>query len=368
MAMDKVQIFKNLKDAPRGLAEVDCFQNLVTELFFILHPNFKKDTLAAKKHLEKFISSNAAGEVWIHYTWTNKIFRCVPEDMYFRLRTARNRNVITEEEQLKYRNITVGIAGLSVGSKILEALVQSGGPKYVKIADLDTIELSNLNRIHATFLEIGKNKAEVAAKHVWEIDPFAQIKIWKEGIAKETIVDFMLGDPKLDVFVDEMDDLKLKILSRTICKREGIPVIMATDNGDSVILDIERFDFEKERPIFHGTLEGENFETSEIDFPTRLKLLTKIVQPKYLTERVQESLLEIGKTIGGIPQLGTTAALAGSAVSFAIRRIANKQTLPSGRYVISLEEKLVPNYNDTKMKRARAEKIQEFIDKLKSKQ
>jgi len=61
---------------------------------------------------------------------------------------------------------------------------------------------------------------------------------------------------------------------------------------------------------------------------------------------MQDSLLEIGRLIAAVPQLGSTASIAGSAIAFAARRIANNQEMPSGRYIFSLEEKLIPNYSD----------------------
>lgn len=359
--MEKVQIFHRYEDAPKGAQFIDKFNDIITELFFILHPTVRKGELKSQKPLEDFLAENSARCVWVYYPWANKVLRCPEENLYLKLRTARNRNAITTEEQARYRDLTVGIAGLSVGSKILSAIIQSGGPKNIKIADFDTLELSNLNRLDATFLDIGESKAEIAARRSWELDPFVQIAVWSSGLNAENIENFLLETPRLEVFIDEIDDLKLKIRARSFCQKEAIPVIMATDNGDTVILDIERFDIEKSRPLFHGALEGENLNEIQIDFPTWLRLSTKIVDPKYLTTRMQESLLEVGKTIAGIPQLGTTAAIAGSAVSFALRRIANNQELPSGRYLISLEEKLIPHYDDAKMRNERMKSTKKFV-------
>ena len=140
---------------------------------------------------------------------------------------------------------------------------------------------------------------------------------------------------------------------------------MATDNGDDVIIDIERFDLEEARPVFHGLVdEKKPEELNNLNYRTWLKLSTQIVSPNYLTEKMQDSLLEIGKTISAVPQLGTTASMAGAAISYAVRRIASHQNMPSGRYAIGLEEKLVPNFSSPDNVEKRAKKTNDFLNKF----
>ena len=93
----------------------------------------------------------------------------------------------------------------------------------------------------------------------------------------------------------------------------------------------------------------------------------QIIGPEYHTPRMQNSILELGKTIAGVPQLGPTASMAGTIIAYAIRRIANKQDLPSGKYWISLEEKLIPDYNTPAGKQKREKQTKDFIAKLTSK-
>jgi len=339
--MEKPRILKSREEAPKSAKLVDAYKVSLEGLFFINNPKFKSDTPGAREAMEKYLSKNNSPDALIYYPWHNLVVRTVDEETYFKMRTARNRNVITEEEQKNYRDIKVGVAGLSVGSAVLSALVMSGGPKIMKIADFDTVEISNLNRIRAKLKDVGSNKTHIAAREVWDLDPFADLYLWDAGVNEENLKEFITGAPSLNVFVDEMDNLALKIISRSICREFKIPVIMATDNGDNVILDVERFDLEAERPIFHGLIEDmKPEELKSLDFKKWLSLATRIVGPEYLTERMKQSLSEIGKTIPSVPQLGTTASIAGSAVAYAIRKIANSQTMPSGRYIIDFENKL----------------------------
>lgn len=278
-------------------------------------------------------SPRYSGGVWVYFPWHMQAFYMPPEDAYYQLRTSRNRNLVTTEEQFKFRNFKVGIAGLSVGSAILETLVASGGPKVLKIADPDIIEFTNLNRIKANLMDVGQNKAVVAARRVWEADPFAEIEILREGVNLDNLDSFVLG---LDLFIDETDDIKFKMLSRSTCRVHRIPVVMATDLGDGVMLDIERFDLEPSRPLFHGLVDIQPDELDKISKDDWKKLATKIIGSSNMPERLIKSLEEVGKTLEGVPQLGSTAALAGAAATYVVRQIACGYDMPSGRYMIDL--------------------------------
>ncbi len=346
MNIVKPVIYKSRDEAPNDAEILDTVPSSLKELFFIRNPKFKKTMPEAQEPLQKFLEENKNLEtVWIYYPWLNKIIHIVPEEIYFELRTARNHNIITKEEQKNYREARIGITGLSIGSNIISTLTFTGGPKSMRIADFDDIEISNLNRMRAGLPDVSKNKTLSLAKQIWEVDPFAELELWDKGVNKENLEEFIIGKKnngkKLDIFIEEMDSLELKILSRFICRERKIPVLMATDNGDNIILDIERYDAEMNLPILHGLIgdiKPEDFKT--MNYEEWLKLATKIVGYDNLTERMKESLKEIGKTLAGVPQLGSTASIGASAISLCIRKIANKENLSSGRYFVSLDNAL----------------------------
>lgn len=340
-SIEKPKIFQKRESAPASAREVDAFHGALEELFFVRNPQWKRGVPGADDALRAFLENNKINGVWVYFPWANVIVHSLPEDIYLELRTARNRNIITESEQASYRNQKIGVVGLSVGSAILRALVMSGGPKALKIADFDIVEVSNLNRINATLLDVGMDKTAVAAREIWELDPFADLYLYPSGVTKENLEGFIAGDPKLDVFIDEMDSVEMKAMARLVCRKNKIPVLMATDNGDNVLLDVERYDLEPERPIFHGLVgESEVLNAKNLNYQQWVELVTRIVDPKYLPKRMIESVSEIGKTVAAVPQLGPTAAVAGAAVAYAVRKIANNQPMPSGRYVIDLEKDL----------------------------
>ncbi len=347
---------------PSGATVLDVFERALRELFVVRNPQMPRRGRAAEKAWRDFFASHQNAAVWVYYPWRNLAVRTLPEELYFELRTARNRNLITEQEQRAFRDTVVGIAGLSVGSSVLSALVMSGGPKTVKVADPDVVEISNLNRIRARVSDVGTNKAVVAAREAWEVDPFAQIEVWDSGITERSLRAFILNNPRLAVFVDEMDNLALKALARIVCRAHRIPVLMATDNGDGALLDVERFDREPGYPLFHGAVDAREAKgVRRSNLRDWLRVAVKIIGPRHMTERHQGSLLEVGKTLAGAPQLGIGTIIAGAAASFAIRRIANRQPLRSGRYSVNLEEALVPAYHGLVQRKRRARHTKEFL-------
>lgn len=363
MSLEKPQrISKN--EFPPGAKIVDVFTPALKELFFIIKNKVSRDDPNLESIMSDFISKYGVNDSWIYYPWNNTVVHMPAEDIYFRLRTDRNQNLITYAEQERFRQIMIGIAGLSVGSGILKALVISGGPKKLRLADPDSIEVTNLNRINAKLIDVGMNKTDVSSREVWELDPFAEIDAWSQGLTSSNLHEFLTRDQKLDIFIDEMDNLALKIEARLICRKEKIPVMMATDNGDTVLLDVERFDQEPERQILNGQIGDLDLnDFSKIDKKEWVKLSTELIGPSYMTERLQRSILMVGNVLNAVPRLGATGYIAGAAISFAVRRIANGYIMPSGRYVISLEEKLIQGYlgQESIEKRQKATKIFEKI-------
>lgn len=92
--------------------------------------------------------------------------------------TTRNRGFVTEAEQAKLRDSQVFIPGVGgMGGAAFMALVRAGVGRFV-IADIDTFEVSNLNRqLFATLPEVGRPKAEVARDTALTINPEAQIEV-----------------------------------------------------------------------------------------------------------------------------------------------------------------------------------------------
>jgi hypothetical protein len=305
-------------------------------------PDFKEKFEAHFAALQKETELRQRGS-WVFYPWRSTLVHVLPEADFLAVRTARNKNLINKDEQEKFYNATVGIGGLSVGSSVALALALGGGAKHLKLADMDRLALSNTNRILTGVDDLGVLKVELAARKVYEINPYAQVEIFPEGLNQDNIDGFVGG---LDVMIDELDNLAVKYLIREQAKKHRVAVVMAADNGDNAVVDIERYDLDPNTPFFHGRM-GDDVSydmLANLDKFGIGKMITKHVGPENVTEKMQQSLLEMGKTIVSWPQLGGAALINGAAVAYCVRKIANGQPLEANRSLISLDEKLVPGY------------------------
>jgi hypothetical protein len=75
---------------------------------------------------------------------------------------------------------------------------------------------------------------------------------------------------------------------------------------------------------------------------------------------MQQSLLEMGKTIVSWPQLGGAAMLNGAAVAYCVRKILNGQPIIENRALVSMDEKLEPGYFDAEAVSHREEIAKKF--------
>lgn len=279
---------------------------------------------------------------WVYYPWRSILVHVLSEPDFFKVRTARNKNLITEAEQKRYYDAVIGVAGLSVGNSVALALIVQGAARKIKLADMDRLALSNTNRIRTGVDSLGALKVEVTARQIYELNPYAQIELFPEGITPENIEKFFEG---LDIVIDEIDNLAVKCLIRESAKRRKIAVVMAADNGDNGVVDVERYDLDPNTPFFHNRMGEVSYESlKSLDKFGIGKMITRLVGAENVTLRMQESLLEMGKTIVSWPQLGGAALLNGSAVAFVVRKILNNQPVENNRALISLDEKLIPNY------------------------
>lgn len=288
-------------------------------------------------------SSNLEHGNWVFFSWSSTLVHILPEEDFQLVRTARNKNLINTEEQDKFYNSTVGIGGLSVGSSVAFALVLQGGAKKIRLADMDRLALSNTNRILMGVDNLGVLKVEMAARRIYEINPYAIVELFPEGLNKNSIEKFFEG---LDIVIDELDNLAVKYLIREQAKKHRIAVVMAADNGDNAVVDVERYDLDENTPFFQGRMGEVTYEMlSNLDKFGIGKMITKHVGPENVTERMQQSLLEMGKTIVSWPQLGGAALINGAAVAYCVRKILNGQPIESNRALVSLDEKLFPGYD-----------------------
>ncbi|MBA8959616.1 molybdopterin/thiamine biosynthesis adenylyltransferase [Rhodococcus percolatus] len=271
--------------------------------------------------------------VWAYYSWRRTVVRLLGPAAFRLLRLDRNRNKVTAPEQERLRDVTVGIVGLSVGHAVALALTLEGACGGLRLADFDTLELSNLNRVPGTVLDLGVNKAVVAARRIAEIDPYVTVTLWEDGLDVESVAEFLDGT---DVVIDECDSLDVKVSLRREARRRGLPVLMAT--SDRGLLDVERFDLEPDRPIFHGVIGDVDVKSlAGLDSRDKIPLVLRILDASQLSATMAASLVEVDETISTWPQLGGEVLLGGAEVAAAVRRIVLGQPLASGRCRMDLD-------------------------------
>ena len=257
------------------------------------------------------------GSRWVYYPWRRAVVRLLAGRPFTALRLDRNRNKLTTAEQSRLRTLRVGVIGLSAGHTIAHVLAMEGLVGEIRLADFDTLELSNLNRVPASVLDLGVNKAVVAARRIAEIDPYLRVVVVPEGVNRENLASFLEG---LDVVVEECDSLDMKFLVREAARERRIPVIMET--SDRGVLDVERFDVDPDRPIFHGLLGDMDSERlAGLSLAEKAPFVIRLIGARDASARGAASLLEVGQTITGWPQLGSEITLGAATVAAAVRRL-----------------------------------------------
>ena len=158
----------------------------------------------------------------------------------------RTELLIKEEgiERLQSANILiVGLGG--VGSFAAEFLVRSGIGNLT-IVDGDTVDITNINRqLPALNSTIGKNKTDVVAERILDINPKLNLKKINEFLEPERMEE-ILTQEKFDYVLDCIDSLSPKLALIITCKRKKIKLVSAmgaggkTDPSKVMVRDISK--------------------------------------------------------------------------------------------------------------------------------
>lgn len=341
--------FKDYRTAQRLLKQkqnlifTDAFDNQIKELFLI-----KNHDYIGKPKIESFLTNdfkkhkklNSNKYRFFYYPWNNHLVKIINKEEYLILKTNRNKNLITEKEQKILRNLRVAVFGMSVGSNIAFILTQTGISNSIIIADFDTLDTTNMNRIISGVHQIGLAKVIIAARKIYEDNPYAKVKIMSKGI-NDVNLETLLKNKQIDCIIEEIDDIKMKIKTRILAKKYKVPVIMVTDNGDGIVLHIERYDLGYNK-IFNKDLSyWKSFTKKELT----KEEIGKIIMVDIVggINKVDPNMLKsvkrvINKELVSWPQLGSAALLGGVVATYAIKEIikGNKEKYKVKYYNISI--------------------------------
>jgi tRNA A37 threonylcarbamoyladenosine dehydratase len=141
--------------------------------------------------------------------------------------------VFTEAGLVKLQSAHVLVAGVGgVGGFVIEALVRAGVGELT-IIDHDSVSASNKNRqIIALDSTIGRNKAEVMAERIAQINPRCKVNVIKTFIRPEDM-ESLLNRP-YDFVVDAIDSLNCKVALIATAVKFKQPIVSSMGAGRRV--------------------------------------------------------------------------------------------------------------------------------------
>jgi molybdopterin/thiamine biosynthesis adenylyltransferase len=277
--------------------------------------------------------------VWVYFPWRNMVVHLLDKQEFLEVKTNRNRNKITADEQALLLTKRVGVIGLSVGQSVATTMVMERCLGEIRIADFDTLDLSNCNRLRVGVHNIGISKALITAREIAELDPYVEVTVFEHGISSRNIDDFYTSGGVLDLVVEECDSLDIKVLARQKAKEYRVPLLM--EMSDKGMIDVERYDNDAEYSMFHGAVQHLDLSQERLQKLTieeRMAYLYPMVGGNNVSERLLASAQEVGKTLLTWPQLASSVILGGGISTDVIRRIFLGQFHSSGRFYVDLEQ------------------------------
>ena len=180
---DEAALRSLLKKRP-GIRICDCLPAQLRELLKSLNPREKFTDASLQDAVDKHLDNSNLTHYgcWVFYPWSNQLVHLLGAEEFGIVRTDRNRNKITREEQAKLAQQKVGVIGLSVGQSVSVTMALERAFGEIRLADFDTLDLSNLNRIRTGVHHLGMNKAVVTAREIAEIDPYLKVTCFTDGL------------------------------------------------------------------------------------------------------------------------------------------------------------------------------------------
>ena len=198
----------------------------------------------------------------------------------------------------------------------------------LKLADFDTLELSNLNRIQTGVHHLGVPKTVAVARAIAEVDPFLEIELVSEGFTSENAKEFFT---ELDCVVDACDQVQAKANLRWHAKEKGVPLIMET--SDRGMLDIERYDHPGQAYL-HGRISDELLQEMRSAAEWSPAYFDAFIDVAEASARGVESLQQVGKSLVGWPQLYSDVAGGGAHAAQVIRKIFLGESVSDARHYL----------------------------------
>lgn len=151
---------------------------------------------------------------------------------------ARNRGLVSEQEQRKLRAARVLIVGMGgVGGLHATTLARLGVGRF-RVVDPDTFGLANFNRQQGATIEtLGAPKASTMAAQIRAINPEAEVEAFDLALDEHNVDNLMTG---VDLVVDGIDffALSARLVAYGAAWKRAIPVVSSGPIGMSATMHI----------------------------------------------------------------------------------------------------------------------------------
>ena len=148
-------------------------------------------------------------------------------------RFSRTEMLLGESAMERLKNARVAVFGVGgVGGYVVEALARSG-VGTLDLIDNDTVNLTNINRqIIALQNTVGRYKVDVAKERILEINPEANVNVYRTFYLPETAAEFHFED--YDYVVDAIDTVTGKLMLVEQAKEAATPIISSMGAGNKL--------------------------------------------------------------------------------------------------------------------------------------
>ena len=146
---------------------------------------------------------------------------------------SRTELLLGAESMEKLRRARVAVFGVGgVGGYVVEALARSGVGQ-LELIDRDVVSLTNINRqIIALHSTLGKYKVDVARDRVLDINPRAQVNVYRTFYLPENAEQFDFTC--YDYVVDAIDTVAGKLMLARQAWAAGTPIISSMGAGNKL--------------------------------------------------------------------------------------------------------------------------------------
>ena len=146
---------------------------------------------------------------------------------------SRTEMIIGKAACEKLAKAAVAVFGIGgVGGSAAEALARAGVGK-IMLCDDDTVCLTNINRqVIATHRTVGRDKIEVMAERIKDINPAAAVEMVNCFYGKDTVQSVDLSG--YDYIIDAVDTVTAKLLLIERARELNVPIISCMGTGNKL--------------------------------------------------------------------------------------------------------------------------------------